>query len=50
MTTQLTLDRNDSTIAEGELRHVFVETGGGKTAPIPEAIRSGLARYSSEPI
>ena len=47
MTTELTLDRNGTTVAECELRHVFIETGGGKTSPIPEAIRSGLARYSS---
>ena len=48
MTTDLTLDRDGTTIAEGRLRHVFIETGGGKTAPIPEPIRSGLARYESE--
>jgi len=34
--------------AEGELRHVFIETGGGKTAGIPEPIRAGLARYAAE--
>jgi acyl-CoA thioester hydrolase len=48
MTTELILARNGDTVAEGELRHVFIETGGGKTSPIPEAIRSGLARYSPE--
>jgi acyl-CoA thioester hydrolase len=45
MTTELILARDGATVAEGKLRHVFVETGGGKTAPIPESIRSGLARY-----
>ena len=45
MTTELVLDRDASTVAEGELRHVFIETGGGKTMAIPEAIRSSLARY-----
>jgi acyl-CoA thioester hydrolase len=45
MTTELILDRDGTTVAEGKLRHVFIETGGGKTAPIPESIRSGLERY-----
>ena len=30
MTTELILARNGDTVAEGELRHVFIETGGGK--------------------
>jgi acyl-CoA thioester hydrolase len=46
MTTAITISRGDETIAEGELRHVFVESGGGSTAPIPPAIRSGLAPYA----
>jgi acyl-CoA thioester hydrolase len=49
MTTDLTLDRDGTTIAEGRLRHVFIETGGGETAPIPESIRAGLAPYLAEP-
>jgi acyl-CoA thioester hydrolase len=49
MTTEVILDRDGTTVAEGELRHVFIETGGGETAPIPGPIRSGLARYASEP-
>jgi acyl-CoA thioester hydrolase len=49
MTTAITIVRGDETVAEGELRHVFVESGGGDTAPIPEPIRSGLARYSAAP-
>jgi acyl-CoA thioester hydrolase len=46
MTTAIAISRGDETIAEGELRHVFVESGGGSTAPIPESIRSGLAPYA----
>jgi acyl-CoA thioester hydrolase len=46
MTTELTLARNGTTVAEGELRHVFIETGGGSTAPIPDQIRDGLSRYA----
>ena len=45
MTTEILLATNGEPVAEGELRHVFVESGGGATRPIPEAIRSGLARY-----
>jgi acyl-CoA thioester hydrolase len=49
MTTEIAVARGDETIAEGELRHVFIESGGGNTAPIPESIRSGLARYAAAP-
>src|SRR3982751_667975 len=47
MTTQLKLLRGDESVVEGELRHVFIEAGGGETAPIPEAIRAGLAAYAT---
>jgi acyl-CoA thioester hydrolase len=46
MTTQLELLRGDERVVEGELRHVFIEAGGGETAPIPEPIRAGLAAYA----
>ena len=46
MTTQLAIERAGETVAEGELRHVFVDTDAGGTAPIPDAVRAGLARYS----
>jgi acyl-CoA thioester hydrolase len=49
MTTAIAIMRADETVAEGELRHVFIESGGGPTAPIPESIRSGLARYAASP-
>jgi acyl-CoA thioester hydrolase len=49
MTTEIVLLRGEETAAEGDLRHVFIESGGGKTAPIPGSIRSGLARYSADP-
>src|SRR5262245_7490428 len=47
MSTDIALDRNGTRVAEGKLRHVLTETGGGETAPIPDAIRSGLERYSA---
>jgi acyl-CoA thioester hydrolase len=45
MTTELVIEDGGEPAAEGTLRHVFVESGGGPKAPIPEPIRSGLARY-----
>ena len=46
MQTEIVLTRNGDTVAEGDLRHVFIESGGGDKAPIPEKIRSGLERYA----
>jgi acyl-CoA thioester hydrolase len=46
MTSTLAIERDGETIAEGELRHVFVDLAKGETRPIPERIREGLARYS----
>ena len=44
MTSDLAIERAGETVVEGELRHVFVANGG--TAPIPDGIRAGLARYA----
>ena len=46
METEIALVRDGETVAEGDLRHVFIESGGGAKAPIPDAIRSGLERYA----
>jgi acyl-CoA thioester hydrolase len=46
MTTELVIESGGEPAVEGELRHVFIETGGGPTAPIPDPIRSGLEQYS----
>ncbi|HEY8001683.1 MAG: acyl-CoA thioesterase [Vicinamibacteria bacterium] len=46
MTSELTIERGGETVAECELRHVFVDTRGSGTVPIPDAIRSGLERYA----
>jgi acyl-CoA thioester hydrolase len=48
-TTELEVARDGDTVAEGEVRHVFIEAGGGAKRTIPEPIRSGLARYSPAP-
>jgi acyl-CoA thioester hydrolase len=45
MTTEILLARDGEPVAEGELRHVFIDSGAGSTAPIPEPIRAGLSRY-----
>jgi acyl-CoA thioester hydrolase len=47
MTTEIELVRGDEAIVDGDLRHVFIESGGGPTAPIPEPIRASLQRYSA---
>jgi acyl-CoA thioester hydrolase len=47
MTAELLLARDGEPCAEGELRYVFIESGGGSKAPIPEPIRDGLARYQA---
>jgi acyl-CoA thioester hydrolase len=46
MTTELVIEDGGEPAAEGTLRHVFIETGGGSTAPIPDQIRDGLSRYA----
>jgi acyl-CoA thioester hydrolase len=46
MTASIELARGSDTVVEGELRYVFVETGGGAKQPIPEPIRQGLSAYA----
>ena len=46
MTTHYELSRDGEPVADGELRHVFVEAGGEKKLPIPAPIRSALEAYS----
>jgi acyl-CoA thioester hydrolase len=43
MTTELAIERAGEPVAEGELRHVFVDTQAGGTVPIPDNVREGLA-------
>jgi acyl-CoA thioester hydrolase len=49
MSTEIELLRGDERVVEGALRHVFIESGGGETSPIPESIRSGLTAYAPAP-
>jgi acyl-CoA thioester hydrolase len=46
ITSELAIERGGEAVCEGELRHVFVNTAAGGTAPIPAAVRAGLERYA----
>ena len=46
MSAALELARDGETAAEGDLRYVFIETGGGAKQPIPDRIRDRLASYA----
>ena len=45
MTCELAIERDGAAVTEGELRQVFVDVADGGTVPVPEAVRTGLARY-----
>jgi acyl-CoA thioester hydrolase len=47
MSSEIALVRDGETVVEGELRHVFIESGGGPKATIPEDIRAGLSAYDA---
>ena len=47
MSAEIRLARDGEACAEGELRYVFVESGGGAKSAIPESIRAGLSRYQA---
>lgn len=46
ITSELAIERGGEAVAEGELRHVFVDAAAGGTAPIPAAVRAGLEGYA----
>ena len=47
MTTALTIERGGETVAEGEIRHVFIDLSNGEKTAIPDEIRPELERYAS---
>jgi acyl-CoA thioester hydrolase len=47
MSTVLSVERNGDAVAEGVLRHVFIDTASGGKKPIPDDIRAALERYST---
>jgi acyl-CoA thioester hydrolase len=49
MSTELRIERVDdrATLAEGELRHVFVDPASFEKREIPDGVRSGLSRFAT---
>jgi acyl-CoA thioester hydrolase len=47
MTTALVLMLDGERVAEGEIRHVFIEAGGGPKTQIPETLRRQLEKYAA---
>jgi acyl-CoA thioester hydrolase len=45
--TEIAIERDGETVAEGELRHVFVTTDGAGKTEIPDGMRTALERYSA---
>jgi len=45
LTTAISVICEGRTLAEGELRHVFVDLGSHRKAPIPDDVRGLLERY-----
>lgn len=46
-TTRVQIERDGRSAAEVEVRHVFVDAETRAKAPMPEAVRTALARYAS---
>ena len=49
LTTRMTVERDGELLAEGLMRHVFVEVAGGGKTEIPADIRAALTPYLAEP-
>jgi acyl-CoA thioester hydrolase len=49
MTTRIAVSRQGEPVAEGELRHVFVDPRSKQKKPIPELVRRGLEPYVDAP-
>jgi len=47
ITTELAVERGDDAVAEGELRHVFINLDGGAKTQIPDRVRRALETYAS---
>jgi acyl-CoA thioester hydrolase len=46
--TEVTVERDGVTAAEGELRHVLIDPGTGEKTPIPDDVRHALERYAPD--
>lgn len=49
MTTRMAVRRGETTVVEGDMRHVFIDPVTKAKKPIPEDIRRGLAPFVEEP-
>jgi acyl-CoA thioester hydrolase len=45
MITAIAVVRDGTVVAEGELRHVFLDREAGRPAPIPDAVRAAFEPY-----
>jgi acyl-CoA thioester hydrolase len=45
--TEIAIERGGETVAEGELRHVFVTTDDGGKTSVPDGLREALSRYAA---
>jgi len=48
MSARMQISEEGRPLSEGEVRYVFVATGGNEKTEIPAAVRSGLTRYLVE--
>ena len=49
LTTRITVERDGELLAEGLMRHVFVDIAAGGKTEIPSEIRAALTPYLAEP-
>jgi acyl-CoA thioester hydrolase len=49
MSTRIDIVRDDETLVEGEMRHVYVEAGTTAKTPIPDDVRAALEPYVVTP-
>ena len=47
MTSEHSVERDGDVVAEGALRHVFIDPANGGKKPIPDEIREALERYAA---
>ena len=50
MTTRIEVLRDEQLLAEGQLRHVFIDLATKAKTPIPDAVRAALEPYLAEAV
>ena len=48
LATRIVVTHGGKTVAEGEMRHVFVDPATGAKRPIPQAVRAALERFVAD--